>query len=276
MAVLWMDLNSNLAWTTWATSCWRGCCWTFWRIVGNVVSSPAWSTCPRLPTALARLGSTTSVSGMFTRAPQRSQTSDGLRWYGVHWSQYCSISICPTTSSTLALQWLYQCDSNIPAASLRQLLMTVQSHSCRTDTLHQRSRERKDRFPLYSTFKLYNAACIWAWRDCRFQIQIISNHAFCLCFHCVCSQNYSAHAAYCNSKLAQVLFSSYLHQELQGGGFSVSSCAVDPGMVDTALYRYLWTPLWLPQSIVAHLLFRVRLHWTIFPVFFFTILFSLA
>ncbi|TWW80651.1 dehydrogenase/reductase SDR family member on chromosome X-like isoform X1 [Takifugu flavidus] len=69
-------------------------------------------------------------------------------------------------------------------------------------------------------------------------------------------QYYSAHAAYCNSKLAQVLFSSYLHQELQGGGFSVSSCAVDPGMVDTALYRHLWTPLWLPLSIIAHLLFR--------------------
>lgn len=80
----------------------------------------------------------------------------------------------------------------------------------------------------------------------------------------VCSQYYSAHAAYCNSKLAQVLFSSYLHQELQGGGFSVSSCAVDPGMVDTALYRHLWTPLWLPLSIIAHLLFRVRLLRTIF------------
>lgn len=75
----------------------------------------------------------------------------------------------------------------------------------------------------------------------------------------VCSPYYSAHAAYCNSKLAQVVFSSYLHQKLQWGGFSVSSCAVDPGMVDTALYRHLWTPLWLPLSIIAHLLFRVRL-----------------
>lgn len=86
---------------------------------------------------------------------------------------------------------------------------------------------------------------------------------------CVSSQHYSAHAAYCNSKLAQVLFSSHLHQELQGGGFSVSSCAVDPGMVDTALYRHLWTPLWLPQSIIAHLLFRVRLCCTIFPFVFY-------
>ncbi|GAA6230152.1 dehydrogenase/reductase SDR family member on chromosome X-like isoform X1 [Lates japonicus] len=69
-------------------------------------------------------------------------------------------------------------------------------------------------------------------------------------------QCYSAHAAYCQSKLAQLLFSSHLHQELQHGGFPVSSCAVDPGMVDTALYRHLWMPLRLAQSTIAHLLFR--------------------
>lgn len=72
------------------------------------------------------------------------------------------------------------------------------------------------------------------------------------------SQSYSAHAAYCHSKLAQVLFSSHLHQELQRGGFPLSSCAVDPGMVDTALYRHLWTPLCLVQRTIAHLLFRVK------------------
>ncbi|XP_028250042.1 dehydrogenase/reductase SDR family member on chromosome X-like isoform X2 [Parambassis ranga] len=69
-------------------------------------------------------------------------------------------------------------------------------------------------------------------------------------------QCYSAHAAYCHSKLAQVLFSSHLHQEMQQGGFPVSSCAVDPGMVDTALYRHMWTPLRLPQTVIACLLFR--------------------
>ncbi|XP_029980397.1 dehydrogenase/reductase SDR family member on chromosome X isoform X2 [Sphaeramia orbicularis] len=68
-------------------------------------------------------------------------------------------------------------------------------------------------------------------------------------------QYYSAHAAYCRSKLAQLLFSSHLHQLLQRGGFPVTSCAVDPGMVDTGLYRHLWTPLRLAQSIIAHLLF---------------------
>lgn len=83
----------------------------------------------------------------------------------------------------------------------------------------------------------------------------------------VCSQYYSAHAAYCN-KLAQLLCSSYLHQELQKEGSSVSSWAVDPGMVDTALYRHLWTGLWLPQRKIAYLLFRVRQRYTVyFPHF---------
>ncbi|XP_034549729.1 dehydrogenase/reductase SDR family member on chromosome X-like [Notolabrus celidotus] len=70
------------------------------------------------------------------------------------------------------------------------------------------------------------------------------------------SQCYSAHAAYCQSKLAQLLFSSHLHQELQREGFPLSSCAVDPGIVDTALYRHLWTPLLLAHKTLAHLLFR--------------------
>lgn len=74
----------------------------------------------------------------------------------------------------------------------------------------------------------------------------------------VFSQCYSAHAAYCQSKLAQLLFSSHFHQELQRGGFPLSSCAVDPGMVDTALYRHLWPPLCLAQSAIARLLFRVK------------------
>ncbi|XP_026152264.1 dehydrogenase/reductase SDR family member on chromosome X isoform X1 [Mastacembelus armatus] len=71
--------------------------------------------------------------------------------------------------------------------------------------------------------------------------------------NCYC---YSAHAAYCQSKLALLLFSSHLHQELQRGGFPVSSCAVDPGMVDTELYRHLWTPFRLAQSAIARLLFK--------------------
>uniref|UniRef100_A0A3Q2XPE7 Dehydrogenase/reductase SDR family member on chromosome X-like n=1 Tax=Hippocampus comes TaxID=109280 RepID=A0A3Q2XPE7_HIPCM len=71
-----------------------------------------------------------------------------------------------------------------------------------------------------------------------------------------CRQRYSAHAAYCHSKLAQLIFSSHLHRELEQGGFPVSSCAVDPGMVDTSLYRHLWTPLRLAHGLVSRLLFR--------------------
>ncbi|XP_017279389.1 dehydrogenase/reductase SDR family member on chromosome X isoform X2 [Kryptolebias marmoratus] len=71
-----------------------------------------------------------------------------------------------------------------------------------------------------------------------------------------CCQHYSAHAAYCNSKLAQLLFSSHLHQEMQRGRVPVISCAVDPGMVDTALYCHLWTPLRMAQRLIARLLFR--------------------
>ncbi|KAF7648832.1 hypothetical protein LDENG_00151100, partial [Lucifuga dentata] len=69
-------------------------------------------------------------------------------------------------------------------------------------------------------------------------------------------QHYSAHASYCQSKLALLLFSYQLQRELQHGGFLVSSFAVDPGMVDTALYRHLWTPLHLAQRAIARLLFR--------------------
>uniref|UniRef100_A0A4W5JE75 Dehydrogenase/reductase (SDR family) X-linked n=1 Tax=Hucho hucho TaxID=62062 RepID=A0A4W5JE75_9TELE len=50
----------------------------------------------------------------------------------------------------------------------------------------------------------------------------------------------SADAAYCQSKLALLLFSSHLQQRLDRGGFPVSSCAVDPGMVNTSLYRHLF------------------------------------
>lgn len=69
------------------------------------------------------------------------------------------------------------------------------------------------------------------------------------------SEFYSAHGTYCQSKLAQLLFSSHLQQVLQCGGFPVSCCAVDPGMVNTALYRHIWTPLRLAQSAIAQLLF---------------------
>ncbi|KAL2081697.1 hypothetical protein ACEWY4_023550 [Coilia grayii] len=67
--------------------------------------------------------------------------------------------------------------------------------------------------------------------------------------------NYSPHAAYAHSKLALVLFTYRLQQELTAGGFPVTANAVDPGMVDTALYRHLCSPAQLAKSLVARLLF---------------------
>ncbi|KAI4905325.1 hypothetical protein NFI96_029833, partial [Prochilodus magdalenae] len=69
-------------------------------------------------------------------------------------------------------------------------------------------------------------------------------------------RHYSPYAAYSQSKLAQVLFTYQLQQELQSGGFAVTANAVDPGLVDTDLYRNLSTPAWLAQRTIAHLLFR--------------------
>ncbi|XP_026880878.2 dehydrogenase/reductase SDR family member on chromosome X-like isoform X2 [Electrophorus electricus] len=69
-------------------------------------------------------------------------------------------------------------------------------------------------------------------------------------------QHYSAHGAYAHSKLAQVLFTYRLQQELQSSGCAVTASAVDPGVVDTHLYRNLSTPARLAQRLIAHLLFR--------------------
>lgn len=79
------------------------------------------------------------------------------------------------------------------------------------------------------------------------------------CFRSLFSQFYSAHAAYCQSKLAQLVFSAQLQQELQRGGFPVTSCAVDPGVVNTALYQHLWTPLRLVHGTLAPWFLRVTL-----------------
>uniref|UniRef100_A0A8K9XIZ3 Dehydrogenase/reductase (SDR family) X-linked n=1 Tax=Oncorhynchus mykiss TaxID=8022 RepID=A0A8K9XIZ3_ONCMY len=69
-------------------------------------------------------------------------------------------------------------------------------------------------------------------------------------------QCYSAHVAYSQSKLALLLFSSHLQQRLDRGGFPVSSCAVDPGMVDTSLYCHLFLTARLSQTAIARLLYR--------------------
>ncbi|KAM9333983.1 polyprenol dehydrogenase [Symphorus nematophorus] len=67
---------------------------------------------------------------------------------------------------------------------------------------------------------------------------------------------YSSHGAYSQSKLALVLFTYYLQEQLTAGGFPVTVNAVDPGMVDTALYDNLWSLAQAMKKPVAKILFR--------------------
>ncbi|XP_031414707.1 dehydrogenase/reductase SDR family member on chromosome X isoform X3 [Clupea harengus] len=67
---------------------------------------------------------------------------------------------------------------------------------------------------------------------------------------------YSSHGAYAQSKLALVMFTYALHEQLSAGVFPVSASAVDPGMVDTDLYQNLCSPAQVLQRPVAKLLFR--------------------
>uniref|UniRef100_A0A4W6EFK6 Dehydrogenase/reductase (SDR family) X-linked n=1 Tax=Lates calcarifer TaxID=8187 RepID=A0A4W6EFK6_LATCA len=67
---------------------------------------------------------------------------------------------------------------------------------------------------------------------------------------------YSSHGAYSQSKLALVLFTYYLQEQLTAGNFPVTVNAVDPGMVDTALYDNLWSLAQAMKKPVAKILFR--------------------
>ncbi|XP_060733199.1 dehydrogenase/reductase SDR family member on chromosome X-like [Tachysurus vachellii] len=70
------------------------------------------------------------------------------------------------------------------------------------------------------------------------------------------TKDYSSHASYTRSKLAQLLFTYHLHQELQSGGYAVTVNAVDPGVVDTELYRNMSFLEKLAQKLIASVLFR--------------------
>ncbi|KAG7331417.1 hypothetical protein KOW79_005386 [Hemibagrus wyckioides] len=70
------------------------------------------------------------------------------------------------------------------------------------------------------------------------------------------TKDYSSHSSYARSKLAQLLFTYHLHQELQSGGCAVTVNAVDPGMVDTELYHHMSFPEKMAQKLIACLLFR--------------------
>ncbi|XP_069578722.1 polyprenol dehydrogenase [Brachyistius frenatus] len=67
---------------------------------------------------------------------------------------------------------------------------------------------------------------------------------------------YSSHGAYAQSKLALVLLAYYLQDQLTAADCSVTVNAVDPGMVDTALYDNLWSLAQMLKRPVAKILFR--------------------
>ena len=70
---------------------------------------------------------------------------------------------------------------------------------------------------------------------------------------------YSSHGAYSQSKLALVLFTYYLQEQLSAAGSPVIVNAVDPGMVDTALYDNLYSLARMLKKPVAKILFRVHM-----------------
>lgn len=91
-------------------------------------------------------------------------------------------------------------------------------------------------------------------------------------------KRYSSHGAYAQSKLGLVLFTYYLQEQLSAGGFPVTVAAVDPGMVDTALYDNLWSLAQAAKKPVAKMLFRVAFppQIVVFCSFFFKITLSVT
>uniref|UniRef100_A0A2K6KPP8 Dehydrogenase/reductase X-linked n=1 Tax=Rhinopithecus bieti TaxID=61621 RepID=A0A2K6KPP8_RHIBE len=76
-------------------------------------------------------------------------------------------------------------------------------------------------------------------------------------FSCLpCSACYSAHAAYAQSKLALVLFTYHLQRLLAAEGSHVTANVVDPGVVDTDLYRHVFWGTRLVKKLFSWLLFK--------------------
>ncbi|XP_075710110.1 polyprenol dehydrogenase isoform X2 [Rhinoderma darwinii] len=67
---------------------------------------------------------------------------------------------------------------------------------------------------------------------------------------------YSAHGAYAQSKLALVLFTYYLQHLLTEDGSHVTANAVDPGVVNTDLYKHVWYPIRFVKWITGSLLLK--------------------
>nr|XP_054107383.1 dehydrogenase/reductase SDR family member on chromosome X isoform X2 [Callithrix jacchus] len=70
---------------------------------------------------------------------------------------------------------------------------------------------------------------------------------------------YSPHGAYAQSKLALVLFTYHLQRLLEATGSHVTANVVDPGVVDTDLYRHVFWGTRLVKKLLSWLLFKNRL-----------------
>ncbi|XP_066106679.1 dehydrogenase/reductase SDR family member on chromosome X, partial [Saccopteryx bilineata] len=75
------------------------------------------------------------------------------------------------------------------------------------------------------------------------------------------SGGYSAHGAYAQSKLALVLFTYRLQRLLAAQGSPVTANAVDPGVVDTELYRHVFWGTRLVKKVLGRWLFKVMVQW---------------
>ncbi|XP_033616454.1 dehydrogenase/reductase SDR family member on chromosome X isoform X1 [Fukomys damarensis] len=68
--------------------------------------------------------------------------------------------------------------------------------------------------------------------------------------------SYSPHGAYAQSKLALVMFSYHLQRLLDAQGCHVTANVVDPGVVDTDLYKHVFWGTRLVQKALGWLLFK--------------------
>lgn len=76
------------------------------------------------------------------------------------------------------------------------------------------------------------------------------------CFH---SRSYSPHGAYAQSKLALVLFTYHLQRLLAAQGSPVTANVVDPGVVNTDLYRHVFWGTRLIKKLFSWWFFKVGL-----------------
>lgn len=78
--------------------------------------------------------------------------------------------------------------------------------------------------------------------------------------------SYSPHGAYAQSKLALVLFTYRLQHLLTANGSHVTANVVDPGVVNTELYKHVFWVVKVFKWMTAWLLFKVCIYFFFFPI----------